>query len=115
MTLASLLPARPYEPQPAEDLGDHVMPAAAIFIGARFLVTDYPVYVCPIDSDGTGTDSFMFPVTLEDGVSTLNASALKTHDNDIGALALRFAFELTDESLPVASAEAAPPSLPEFP
>ncbi|MDP6943204.1 MAG: hypothetical protein QF464_03560, partial [Myxococcota bacterium] len=71
--------------------------------------------VCPIDSDGTGADSFMFPVTLTDGVSTLNASALETQDKDIGSLAFRFAFGLTDESLPVPSVEAAPPSLPDLP
>ena len=46
----------------------------------------------------------MFPVSIEEGVGTLNASSLQTKDGDIGAMALRFGFELTDESLPVADA-----------
>ena len=101
--LTSLLPAPPFEPQPAEDLGDFVMPASEIFIGARFLIPEYPMYVCPVDDAGTGADSFMFPIALDDdGVPTLNASALKTRDSDVGAIAFRFGFELTEDSLPVA-------------
>ena len=100
-TLAALLPAPPFEPQPAEELGEHVMPSSEIFIGVRFLITGYPIYVCPVDNAGVGVDSFMFPVSLDEGVASLNAAALKTDDKDVGALALRFEFELTDESLPV--------------
>ena len=100
-TLTSLVPAPPYEPQPAEELGEHVMPASEIFLGARFLVAEYPIYVCPVDESGSGLDSFMFPVALEDGVATLNASALKTKSSDAGAVAFRADFALTEDSLPV--------------
>jgi hypothetical protein len=100
-TLTSLVPAPPYEPQPPEDLGEHVMPASEIFIGARFLVAEYPIYVCPVDESGPGGDSFMFPVSLSDDVATLNASSMHTKDSDAGAIAFRFDFALTPGSLPV--------------
>ena len=101
-SLTSLVPAPPFEPHPEEDLGEHIMPSSEIFIGARFIVAEYPIYVCPVDESGSGADSFMFPVSIEEGVGTLNASSLQTKDGDIGAMALRFGFELTEESLPVA-------------
>jgi len=114
-TLASLLPAPPYELQPAEELGEHVMPASEIFIGARFPITEYPIYVCPMDSDGTGQDSFMFPVMAKDGVPTMSAAALKAAEHDVGAIPFRFEFALTDESKPVTSELGSPPELPDAP
>ena len=100
-TLTSLVPAPPYEPQPAEELGEHVMPSSEIFIGTRFLVAEYPIYVCPVDDSGVGEDSFMFPVSIEDGVPTLNASSMQTKSDDAGAIAFRAEFALTADSLPV--------------
>jgi hypothetical protein len=104
-TLTSLVPAPPYEPQPAEELGEHVMPASEIFIGARFLVAEYPIYVCPVDDAGSGGNSFMFPVSMEDDVATLNASSMTTKTSDAGAIAFRADFALTADSVPAESAQ----------
>ena len=107
--LTSLLPAPPYEPQPAEELGEHVMPASEIFIGTRFLVAEYPIYVCPVDESSSGADSFMFPLALEEGVGTLNASSMQTKEGSVGAMALRFGFELSPQSVPVSPPSEEPP------
>ena len=77
------------------------MEATEIFIGARFPITEYPIYVCPMDSEGSGVNSFMFPASLQDGESTLNAAALKATDQDVGSIPFRFSFELTEQSEPV--------------
>ena len=99
--LTSLLPAPPFEPHGDDELGEHIMPSSEIFIGARFLLAEYPIYVCPVDESGSGADSFMFPIALEDGEPTLNASSFQNEAGDVGAMALQFAFELSPNSLPV--------------
>jgi len=113
--LASLLPARTYEPQPAAELGDHVMTATDVFIGARFPITEYPIFVCPMDEEGSGENSFMFPASLDDGESILNAAAMKAAEKDAGAIPFRFRFELTEESQPIGFAIEPPTGLPDTP
>jgi hypothetical protein len=61
--------------------------------------------VCPVDDAGSGGNSFMFPVSMEDDVATLNASSMKTKTSDAGAIAFRADFALTADSVPAESAQ----------
>lgn len=82
-----MTPKEPYTPIPTEELGEVVLPAKTMFIGALFTITEYPWFVCPVDQQGKGTHSFMMPQYAEsEGEVVLKAAAFERSDEDLGAI-----------------------------
>ena len=80
----------PFTPIEQAALGDVVLPTKTVFIGALFEMTSpWPeggYHLCPVDKEGTGTNSFMMPVWMDGDKPMLEASPLKDKDSDPGAM-----------------------------
>ena len=86
VNLGPLLPLEPYVAMTPEDFGEVTFTEEVVFLGARFELTDFPMFVCPVDDSGQGQDSFMMPQYLEDGVEILQASPMAKKDSDPGVI-----------------------------
>ena len=88
---ADVLPKEPYTPMDvAAEVGEVVLPETTVFIGAVFAVDEYPIYVCPVDQQSEGGDSFMMPVRLDtDDVLYLESGAMKQTESNNGSIPFR--------------------------
>jgi len=89
-TIGDFLPLEPFDTMGADLLGEVVFTSSTVFVTAFFDIDEYPIYVCPIDTSGSGRDSFMMP--LIDG-EMAGASFDKTEGN-VGVVPFRIKVEL---------------------
>jgi hypothetical protein len=57
--IGDFLPLEPYDAMDAEMLGEVAFTTQTVFVTAFFDIDEYPIFVCPIDTSGSGKDSFM--------------------------------------------------------
>lgn len=81
-SIGDFLPLEPYEAMDASMLGEVVFTSSTVFVTTFFEVDEYPIYVCPLDTSGDGTNSFMMPQYVSgQGESLAGPSFNKTEEN----------------------------------
>jgi hypothetical protein len=89
-SIGNFLPLEPYDVMDAEMLGEVLFTSKTVFVTAFFDIDKYPIFVCPIDTSGSGADSFMMP-QVDNGMA--GASFEKAEEN-IGVVPFRIKVEL---------------------